>query len=81
MDDRRGQGHLRGVQDDGVQLVGRWSGMCADLGYEGDVAFWSIDAVDHEIARARHPHQVCYALDDEGGVRPLANGPGSDSRS
>src|SRR5918996_1387295 len=54
--DGRRQCHLARTHDEGVQLLGRRPGMGAPLGNERDVATGSIDAVNHQIACARHRH-------------------------
>ena len=58
-----------------MQLIVRWPGMRAHFRDERDMALsGGIDAVDHEVAGARHLHQVHDALNDERGIRAIREG-------
>src|SRR5262245_61181164 len=62
--------HVRGVKDEGMELLLRRAGMGAVLGVERHVPGRRVDSVEHEIPCTRHRHQLSQSLQDDLPVGP-----------
>ena len=53
-----------------MHLIGRWPGMSAHLRDERHMPVCGVDAVNHEVSRARHAHEIVNPLNYETRVWP-----------
>ena len=74
MNDRSEKSHSRRMDDERLQFLGGEARVGAVFGDEGHVAVRTAVPIQHQIAGARHGHQVAHARQDEIQIRPPCEG-------